>query len=283
MRLLYYFCRLFPTVKNIFKLFVIVVLLSACSEYGRVLKSGTVDEKYDMAMAMYKKKDFARALPLYEELLAVYRGKEKSEELYFFYCYCHYYIGEYELAAYHFNNFTENYYNSKHLEECGYMYLMCLYNDALPSELDQTKTNKAIAETQVFINKYPNTSYMEKCNNLLNELRQTLMEKSYSNAMLYYKLGDYLAASVAFKNTIKDYPDIKNKGELEFFILKSNYLYAKNSVEIKKEERYQEVFTAYEVFKRNNPETSEFFIEANEIYEKAKQELIKHQSIKKSK
>jgi outer membrane protein assembly factor BamD len=96
-----------------------IFIFVSCSEYGEVLKKGTLTQKYDYAVKAYQKKDYVRALPLFEELLAAYRGQPKSEEIYFYYCYCYFGQGQYELAAYHFKNFTENYYNSKHMEECA--------------------------------------------------------------------------------------------------------------------------------------------------------------------
>ena len=76
-----------------------------------------------------------------------------------YYCYCYFGQGQYELAAYHFKNFTENYYNSKHMEECAFMYTKCLYKDALPYFLDQTNTEKAISEVQAFLNIYSNSKF----------------------------------------------------------------------------------------------------------------------------
>jgi len=232
-------------------------------------------------MKMYKKNDYVRALPLFEELLAVYRGKEKSEEIYFYYSYCYYGLGQFELAAYHFKNFTENYYNSKHMEECSYMYGHCLYKDALPYYLDQTATTKAIAEIQLFLNLYPNSTFKDKCNEHIDELRKKLKTKSFENAMLFYKIEDYNAAVVSFKNTLKDFPDMENKDQIEFLIVKASYFFAKHSVDEKKVERYQAVFTEYKEFTRNNKPDNKYFAEATEINTKATDELTKHQKLHK--
>ena len=218
-------------------------MISSCSEYSAVVKKGSNDEKYDMAKKLYLKKDYVRALPLFEDLLAVYRGKEKSEEIYFYYCYSYYGLGQYELAAFHFKNFTENYYNSKHIEECSFRYANCLYLDALEYFLDQTSTIKAISETQLYLNQYPNSksvyeildkeqmvsgqmisvkdtvTFKDKSNEQIEALRGKLKTKAFENALLFYKIEDYLAAIVSFKNAIKDYPDMDNKDEIEFLIV----------------------------------------------------------------
>jgi outer membrane protein assembly factor BamD len=276
----------------------LVGLIASCSPYARVVKKGTVTEKLEMAKAMYEKQDYVRALPLFEELLAVYRGKAESEEIYYLYCFCYYGLGQFELAAYHFKNFTENYYNSKYMERCSFMYAQCLYKDALPPELDQTSTTKAISEIQLFLNKFPNAHifdvvpvvkdgmkqkdtiyYKELANEQIEELRGRLKSKAYDNAMLFYKIEDYNAAMVSFKNALKDYPDMENKDQIEFLIVKSSYYFAKYSIDEKKPERYEAVFTEYKEFVRNNPVTNRYYPEATEINAKAMVELAKHKKL----
>lgn len=259
----------------------VVLFFASCTEYSRVVKNGTNDEKYALALKLYDKKDYVRSVTLLEDLLAVYRGKEKSEEIYLKYAYCYYGLGQYELAAFHFKNFTENYYNSKYMEECSYRYVSCLYMNALPYYLDQTNTTKAISEIQLFLNQYPESQYKDFCNNHLDELRKSLKTKAFQGAMLYFKLEDYLAAITSFKNAIRDYPDIENKEEIEYMIVKASYLFAKNSVEEKKEERYEAVFTEYKEYIRNNKAGSVHFEEVANYNEKAKVELAKHKKLNK--
>jgi outer membrane protein assembly factor BamD len=266
--------------KKLFFLIAIVVLGTSCSEYGHVVKKGTLTEKYDYALKAYKKNDYIRALPLFEDLLAVYRGQAKSEEIYYYYSYCYYGQGQYELAAYHFKNFTENYFNSKHLEECAYMYTKCLYKQALPYFLDQTNTEKAIQETQLFLNLYPKTKFKEECNVQVAELRANLHKKAYETAMLFYKIEDYRAAILSFKNAIKSYPDIENKDYIEFLIIKSAHQYAKLSIDEKKLERYDDVFREYQHFIKYN-KNSKYTKQAEEINAKAQEELLKYKKINK--
>ncbi len=282
---------------------VLILSLSACSEYGQVVKKGSVDEKYAMAKQLYAKKDYVRALPLLEDLLAVYRGKEQSEEIYYYYCYSYYGLGQFELAAYHFKNFTENYYNSKHNEECYFRYTNCLYKDALDYFLDQSSTTKAIGEIQLFLNQYANSNsiyeiqsrtmvvngqkqtvqdtitFKDQCNIEMDELRGKLKQKAFETAMLFYKIDDYLAAITAFKTAIKDFPDMDNKDQIEFLIVKASYLYAHHSIDERKIERYNAVFDEYKVFSNNNKSNNQYFKEALEINTKAIEELNKHKTI----
>ncbi len=247
----------------------------SCSEYGKVLKDGTLDEKYNYAVRAYKKKDYVRALPLFEELLSAYRGQPKSEEIYYYYCYSHFGMGQFELAAYHFKNFTENYFLSKRVEECAFMHAKSLYKESLPYFLEQSNTEKAIAEMQVFLNMYPESSYKNEGNEIIVELRKVLQKKSFENAYLYFKIEDYRAAILSFKNTIKFYPDVENRDEIEFLIVKSAYLYAKNSVDEEKITRYEMVFKYFNEYYKKNTKSA-FYEQAKLLNKKAEEELIKH-------
>jgi outer membrane protein assembly factor BamD len=272
--------KLINFLRGIHFLIAIIILSTSCSEYGHVVKKGTLTEKYDYALKAYKKNDFVRALPLFEDLLAVYRGQAKSEEIYYYYSYCYYGQGQYELAAYHFKNFTENYFNSKHLEECAYMYTKCLYKEALPYFLDQTNTNKAIQETQLFLNLYPKTKFKEECNNQIKELRASLHKKAFETGYLFYKIEDYRAAMISFKNAVKTYPDIADRDYIEFLVLKAAHQYAKLSIDEKKIDRYEDVFKEYQNFIKYN-KSSKYIKQAEEIRTKANEELIKYKKINK--
>ncbi len=261
---------------------ILIILFTSCSEYAQVIKKGTVEQKYDMAVKQYKAKDYIRALPIFEELLAYFRGKEKAEELYFYYAYCYYGLGQFELASFHFKNFTETYFNSKHTEECYYMYAHCLYKDALPYYLEQTNTTKAIAEMQIFLNLFPNTIYRELGNEQIEALRKNLKKKAFETAMLFYKIEDYRAASLSFKNAIKDFPDIENKDYIDFMVIQSNYLYDKYSIDEKKEERLKAVFTEYAQFIKKYTATSKYSEQAKDLNNKAIKDLEKYKKNNKS-
>ncbi|MCK4360867.1 MAG: tetratricopeptide repeat protein, partial [Bacteroidales bacterium] len=91
-------------------------------------------------------------------------------------------------------------------------------------------------------------------------------------AKLYYKMGDYKASIFSFENIIKDFPDTQYKEEILFYIVKSYYKYAINSIKSKKKERYSFTVESYKNFLTIFPE-SDFMREASNIYENALEEL----------
>ena len=249
------------------------LMLVSCSEYEKVLKGDDYDKKYDMALKMYEKKKFLKAIPLFEEVISIYsKLSEKGEKAYYYLCYSHYNIQEYALAGYYFSNFQVTYPLSKHAEEAAFMSANCKVNASPKSSLDQSYTVGAINGLQSFLNRYPNTTRKDTCNSIIRELRSKLEVKAYESAKLYYKMEEYSAASVAFTNMLKEYPDTRLREEVLYLIVKSNYKLAANSVKAKKVERFEETIKSYTKFVDNFPE-SDRLKELESFYTKSQKEL----------
>jgi outer membrane protein assembly factor BamD len=138
--------------------------------------------------------------------------------------------------------------------------------------LEQSSTYDAIRKLQLITEQFPNSTYADSSEALLDELRIKLEQKAFDNAYLYYKTEYYESASVSFKNVLKRFPDTDFREEILFSIVKSNYKLAVNSVESKKEERFKNTIEAYIKFADSFPE-SEFLSRAEEFYEEAQKSL----------
>lgn len=223
-------------------------ICGGCSNYQKVLKSSDYSLKRKTALELYQKKDYQRAYPLLEELVAITRGTSGAEDIYFYYCYCNYYLDDLISAAYHFEQFAKTYPASDKSEEASYMHAYCYYLGSPDYTLDQSNSIKAIEQLQFFINKYPNSSRVDRCNELIDLLRVKLEKKELDLAMLYFRMMDYKASVIALKNLLEAFPNSGSKEEIMLTILKSNYLLAENSVESKKMERYKLVIDDYNRF-----------------------------------
>ena len=207
-----------------------------------------MDAKLDLAIKLYEKREYYKALPLFEELITVFRGTKKAEKTYYYYSYTNYYLQDYETAAYDFENFAKTYPTSEFAEECFFMHAYCYYQNSPEYSLDQTSTYKAINELQLFTDRYPGSTRIEKCNQLIDQLRGKLELKNFQNAELYYFMDHYKAAITAYKIVLHDFPSTHFREEILWKILKASYLLAENSVEEKKQERYEDAIVAYTEF-----------------------------------
>jgi outer membrane protein assembly factor BamD len=154
----------------------------------------------------------------------------------------------------------------------------CFYLESPNATLDQANTLKAIDALQLFINLYPKSDRAAEASKLIADLRDKLETKSYLNAKLYLDIGvgdvtNYKSAVIAFKNSLREYPDTKYAEEMEFLMIKAQYLYAKNSLETKQEERFTEVYSLYNDFVDHYP-SSKYLKEAQELKKGSDQGII---------
>lgn len=260
--------------RRFFTVFMLSFLLVSCSDYGKIFKSKDTNLKYNKALQLYLKKDFARAVPLFEQLRDLYgRSTDSLEQVYYYTAYSHYGLGDYELASMFFKDFTENFTSSSKSTECAYMAVYCDFLDVGSYELDQNNTNKIIGALQTFINYNPDTEYAQKCNEHIDELRLKLMMKEYSHVIQYYNMGDFRATVHSARNTLKLYPEIEKKEDLEYLMVKAQYRYAENSVEKKRPERMKEVLDFYNDYFYSNGSNGKHYKDALDLKTRAEKEI----------
>ncbi|MCJ8210661.1 outer membrane protein assembly factor BamD [Mucilaginibacter sp. RS28] len=234
---------------------VLLAFGSCKSKFERLKASNDNAKKYQEALKYYNKKDYSKALDLFEGLTQRYRGQAEAEDLFYYYAYTNYKMRDYTSARYHFKNFADTYPGSTRAEECRFMAAYCYYLDSPIYSLDQENTTKAIETLQLFINLYPKSDRVAEAGKLIQNLRDKLEEKAYANAKLYLTIGDYQSAVIAFNNALRDYPDTKYAEEMEFLTIKAQSKYAQNSLENKQQDRYEQAITFADQFLEKYPQS----------------------------
>ncbi len=225
-----------------------IMLLTSCSEYQKILKSSDRKLKYEYAMKMYEKKKYSKATAVFEELYTTSRGDPNAENIHYYFAKSYYGAGDYLLSSYFFEDFVYKYPNSNYVEDAAYTNAMCYYRDSPDNPLDQTSTYKAIAQLQYFVDRYPQSALVQECNKRIDELRFKLESKAYRVAFQYYRMEYYQAAAVAFTLLLKDFPDTDRRGKCSYYVIKSSYILAINSIKSKKEERLTNVSKNFDKF-----------------------------------
>lgn len=245
--------------------------LGGCSEYQKLLKSTDNPLKYKKAVEYYNAEEYVKAATLFEELLPIYRGTSKAETISYYISYCSYGSGDYIGGGYYFRNFLKTFPDSPYSEESLYMSAYCYYLESPKPRLDQTATKDAIDAFQLYINRYPNSTRIPKCNDYIDEMQDKLVLKSFLSARNYYDRGHFPAAIVSLQNGIKDYPGSSYREDLMFMLLDSRYELAMQSVPDKQRERYnlakEEYFSFVDEFPESKYQKSaEKMIEGIEAY-----------------
>ena len=241
------------------------LFITSCTKYQKLRKSADWQPKYEAAMKYYEKKDFARAIALFEDILPIIRGTKEAESANFYYAYAHYYQDLFILSSHYFETFLEVYSRSDLALEANYMYGYSLYMQSPEFNLDQTPSYAAINVMQNFINQYPTSEFAKNAGGIVNELELKLEKKEFENAKLYFKLRKYEAAIVTLENFIKEFPGSAFQEEAFFLTIQTAHDYAQASIRSVQNERYESCIDKYQTFVDKYP-NSAFLKEAEKYY-----------------
>ena len=88
---------------------------------------------------------------------------------------------------------------------------------------------------QIFINTHPGSARNKEAAEIIDICRAKLEIKEYKSAKLYYDMGQFRAAGVAFTALLNEYPESAKADEYKLMIIKSYYQFAEMSMEEKKD------------------------------------------------
>jgi len=252
----------------------VLAILASCNGYEKVLKSDDISYKLKKANEYYDKRQYVKANAVYGSLYPVMKGTKDFEALYYRYAYTSFYMKDYLASSYHFKNFTEYFPSSKDADEAEYMHAYSLFLESPKPSLDQTNTIKAMEAMQNYINQHPESKRLTEANGLIVEMRKKLEEKDADAAKLYYNIGQYKAAGVAYQQMLIKFPESADADYYQYMTQRSYYNYAKLSVREKQEERYGNATSAFAELKSNYPQ-SKYLTEAEKLNIQVKNNINK--------
>lgn len=256
----------------LFCAFAFVLLVGCKSNFEKVRTSGDAGLILKNAFQYYEKGQYQKAQSLFELVLSSIQGQGDAEKATYQYAYTHYYLKQYLTAAYYFKNFSNTFVNSAFREEAAFMSAYSNYQLSPTYRLEQSNTQKAIEEFQLFVNLFPQSKRVEECNRLIDEMRRKLEQKAFAEGQLYYNLRQYQSSVISFDNLLRDYPESPDAERVRYLIAKSEYLLSNNSILEKKTERYNETITRCNDFLEKYPQ-SKYAKEVAEIRTNADRQL----------
>lgn len=249
-------------------LVLILLVLSSCGDYNKIVKSTDYEFKYKKAVEYYEDGEYVRAGTLFKELVNIYRGTTRADKIYYYYAKSMIGQKDYLMAGHYFKSLVKEFPASEYTEEAQFMDGYCSYLLSPKARLDQQVTQQAIDAFQLYLNLYPFSERVDEANRLIDEMVDKLVYKSYLSARLYYDFENFKAAVIALNNSLDKYPDSKYREELKYMLLKSKYLLATRSIAVKQIDRYGSALDEYFSFIDEYPE-SKYKKEVMRFYDKA--------------
>ena len=237
--------------KIILVAFTILLLLSSCArEFNQVYRTPDYHYKYEYAKECFANGKYQRATTILQEVITQLKGTTDAQESLYMLAMAEFCNRDYETASETFKRYVKTDPRGVYAEMASYYAGQSLYMCTPEPRLDQTETVKAIAAFQDYLDLYPDAQMKEQAQSRLFALQDKLVEKELYSAQLYYNLGTYFgncteggnnyeACIVTSENALKDYPYSSKREDFALLIMKSKYELAKQSVEEKRVERFQ--------------------------------------------
>lgn len=263
----------------------ILVLLSAAllafsckTEYEVILYGNDIDEKMNMAFEMFEAGRYQKAASLFESLSPITHATSQDDTVRYYLGLSNYYYKDYFAAETNFKTFLEYFPLSGFSENASFLRLDCLYRNTYRYELDQIPTNLCMTAIREYQKDYPDNTHNDVCEKMLEDLQQRLDTKAYEAARLYFHMEDYIAATTAFRNVLKGNSENIYREDILYYIAKSSFRYADNSVEQKKKERFLSFIDDYYNFVGEYT-TSSYRRELDVLYKRAQRYLGKYNDV----
>jgi len=229
---------------------------TGCGDYQKVLKSTDPELKWTRAQEYFADDRCMQSLPLLQELIGLFRGTEKMEDVYYMYAEANLCIQDWYMARYTMRNFSKTFPTSDRAEQAEFEAALCSYRLSPESNLDQSDTRTAMDELQLFLDRHPTTDKKDTCNAMINALRSKLETKAWNGAKLYFTTGKFQSATKALNHFMGDWPASIYGEEAQFLILQSQFLYAERSTLRRQAERYADAIESYFTFAARYPDSA---------------------------
>jgi len=234
---------------------ILLFSLAACGGIDKILKNPDPEYKLRIAEQYYAKKKYALAQQLFEDVMPYFKTGKEFEDIYYKYAYAAYYQNDFMNAENLFKTYLEIFPKSPRAEEVDFMRAYSFFKQSPKPELDQTNTIKAMGMMQTFINTHPGSPRNKEANEIIDICRAKLEEKDHQSAQLYYDMGQFRAAGVAFTALLNSFPESDKADKYKLMVIRSYYRFAEMSVEEKKPERYEQVIAECNEFLDRFPES----------------------------
>ncbi len=185
---------------------VVALVLGGCSPMPEIGEA-TTEETYALGSAAAAKGDHLFAIEAMNRVLSQSPLHELADDALLALAESHRAMGDFASAEAEYDRLATDYPRSTLVPEASYRLGLAYYDQSLPAALDQTTTERAIAQLERFTAEYPDSPSVAAATEKIAELRSRLAEKTYESARLYVALKNDASARVYFEAVARDYPD----------------------------------------------------------------------------
>ncbi len=176
-------------------LMILILLLTACAQNQTTL---TTEEKLAKADELYELGKYARAADLYGEVYFERQSASSARAL-LRQADCLFKTNKFAEARLLYQEFSDSFPTHPDVPTAVFRYAVCLFEESLGPQYDQTETLQSIDAFRRFIDKYPNSERYADAIGYIQKAQYKLIEKKYLTGYIYYRMKDYSSALMYFR------------------------------------------------------------------------------------
>jgi len=242
----------------------LTVFLSACAGSGR-LRYDTPEEAFNKGLAEFEDGDYQRAAEFLQGAFDFGRTHQWAADAQLLLARAYRANEEFLLAANEYTRFTQIYRSDPRVPDADYELAMTYYDRSPHYRLDQTDTERAIVQFQLFIERYGSNPLVDEAQSRITELRGKLAQKQIHTAQLYERREYFNAAAVSYEAAFDRFYDTDFADDALLGAMKAYYEYARLSVRARQLERLEKAEENYDRLIQIFPD-SPLVKEAESIY-----------------
>jgi len=182
------------------------LVLGGCSPMPEIGEA-TTEETYALGAAAAARGDHLLAIEAMNRVLSQSPLHELADDALLALAESHRAMRDFASAEAEYARLSTDYPRSPLVPEASYRLGLAYRDQSLPPALDQTMTERAIAQFEQFLAEHPDDPFAPDAKEGVAELRSRLAQKAYESARLYLTLKNGASARVYFEAVVRDYPD----------------------------------------------------------------------------
>lgn len=218
--------------KNIFKLFIVIVILSSCAS-----NKNKAPDSYTIAMKNLKAGNYFTAAEMFEKIEDENPFTEQSSNGLIMSAYSYYKAKQYEDSIRVIDYFAQSNPINDNLEYMYYLKSLDYYDRIQSMNKARDITENANLAFEDLLYKYPNTKYKYDVEQRLKKVETFLSGNELNIANYYLKRQNYIGATNHFINILNDYPNSNFVPEALYRLIQINKLLGLKS----EAEQYQKI------------------------------------------
>lgn len=230
--------------KLLFILCAISISISACNNEKK-FKYQTPKEAYDKGMKAFERKKYSEARDFFKGVFDFGRTNEFADDAQLMLAKSAQLSGDYLTAETEYMEFIRLYRSDPRSIDAEFERVRCYYELSPTFELDQTDTERAITNMNIFIQRYPNDPRVPTIGMMIKEMRDKLGRKAFENGKIYERRTYFQAAVMSYEQVLNQYADTQWADDSMVAAMRCYIGFAKASITEKQTERYQKVVDTY--------------------------------------